>query len=728
MRIKADLDLCQGHGMCEDAAPTVFRVVESSDGSYDHVDVLLPEPDAGLREQVEEAVKYCPNRALSLLLVLITAVAALGSLACDAGPGSGAALRIDKSGPAAGWSQVGGDVQGQRFSANTQINRENVRHLEEAWRFESGDVTPTTSLQVTPILVDDQLIFCTPRSQVVSIDAESGAERWRFDAQPDLTGIYNPLCRGVAQAKVEPARSPSLAADKIPAAANHTCTTRIYVGTLDARLIALDAATGKPCQDFGEGGTVNLLDGIGETRAAEYYMTSPPVVSNGIVVNGAWVTDGQRVDAPGGVIRGWDARTGKLVWAWDPVPEDATPVTAQDVAKGETYTRGTANAWSLLSADESLGLVYLPMGNAAPDHYGGERNGLGRYASAVVALDIRTGELRWDFKTVYHDVWDYDVASQPVLYTHPGGASGEGIPALAQATKMGHVFLLDRRTGEPLFPVEMRPVPQSGVTGEVIAAEQPFPTLPPPLHPHALPPEDVWGLTPIDRAQCRKLVASLRNDGIFTPPSREGAIVFPGLGGGVNWGSLSVDDASGRLIVNSMRNPFIVQAVPRAEAGSLEGTDLVGAQPQEGTPFVTIRAPLLSDWGMPCTPPPWGQLTSIDLASGKIEWQRPLGNLRELAPAFGRFFEWGTPNQGGPIQTAGGVSFIGATMDRTFRAFDTETGEELWSTLLPTSAHATPMTYRVGVEGRQFVVIAAGGHAPLGSPSDDVLIAYALPK
>lgn len=650
-----------------------------------------------------------------------TALLLVGVLCgCDAGTGGEAPL--DFSGPVDGWAQVGGDVGGRRHSSNTQIDRKNVHRLEEIWRFESGDVTPTTSLQVTPILVGDRLVLCTPRNQIVSLDAETGEERWRFDAEPDLTGIYNPLCRGVAQARVEPSATNASAAER------GRCATRIYAGTLDARLIALDAETGTPCPDFGEGGTVDLLSGIGETRAAEYYMTSPPVVARGVVVTGAWVTDGQRVDAPGGVVRGWDARTGELLWAWDPVPEGRSPVTAEDVSGGATYTRGTPNAWSLLSADEALGLVYLPMGNAAPDHYGGERHGLGRYASAVVALDVRTGERVWDFKTVYHDVWDYDVASQPVLYTHPGDADGEGIPALAQATKMGHVFLLDRRTGKPLFPVELRPTPQGGVTGEVIAEHQPVPTKPPPLHPHALPDEDVWGLTPIDRAQCRALVDRLRNDGIFTPPSREGSIVFPGLGGGVNWGSLSVDEANGRLVVNSMRNPFIVQVVPRAEAGSLDGTDLVGAQPQEGTPYVTIRAPLLSDWGMPCTPPPWGHLTSIDLARGEIEWQRPLGNLRELAPAFGRFFEWGTPNQGGPIQTAGGVVFIAATMDRTFRAFDAETGELLWSALLPTSGHATPMTYRVRPEGRQYVVIAAGGHAPLGSPSDDAIVAYALPE
>ena len=347
-----------------------------------------------------------------LLTAIAASLAITFAAACDHQDGSEAV--VDYKGPVGGWPQVGGDSSGHRYSPNTQINRDNVKHLKEVWRFESGDVTPATSLQVTPILVEDQLVLCTPRNQIVSIDAETGAERWRFDAKPNLKGIYNPLCRGVAQARVEPSNPTN----------DDKCTTRIYLGTLDARLIALDAETGTPCEDFGEGGTVNLLAGIGETRDAEYYMTSPPVVSNGIIVTGAWVTDGQRVDAPGGVIRGWDARTGELIWAWDPVAEDANPVTAEDVANGATYTRGTANAWSLLSADDALGLVYLPMGNAAPDHYGGERKGLGRYASAVVALDIATGELIWDFKTVYHDVWDYDVASQPVLYTHPGGENG----------------------------------------------------------------------------------------------------------------------------------------------------------------------------------------------------------------------------------------------------------------------------------------------------------------
>jgi quinoprotein glucose dehydrogenase len=649
----------------------------------------------------------------------------LGAMACHDDSRDG---EIDFSGPVAGWDHVGGDLGGQRYSPLTQIDRENVSQLKEVWRYESGDVSETTSLQVTPILVGSDLILCTPFNRVAAVDAETGVERWTFDPQVDLTGIYNPLCRGVAHGVV-----PAAAGE-----ASGRCESRIYLGTLDARLIAIDAETGRLCPDFGRGGEVDLLEGIGETRDGEYYMTSPPLVVAGRVVTGAWVTDGQRVDAPGGVVRAFDARTGRLDWAWDPVPPDGRPVTAEDVARGMEYTRGTANAWSLLSADEARGLVFLPMGNAAPDHYGGERRGLDAYSSAVVALDARTGERRWDFQTVHHDLWDYDVASQPVLYLHPASrssahasddsqSSGGGLPALAQATKMGHLFLLDRRTGEPIFPVEERPVPQGGVEGEIISPTQPFPTLPPPLHPHLLSEDDVWGLTPIDRAECRRLVASLRNEGIFTPPSRNGSIVYPGLGGGVNWGALSVDSDRNRLVVNSMRNPFIVQLMPREEATDLARTDLVGAQPQEGTPYVVVRAPLLSSWGMPCTPPPWGLLTSVDLETGGIRWQVPLGTLEELAPAFGRFFEWGTPNQGGPIQTAGGLVFIGATMDRSFRAFDAETGEELWKARLPASGHATPITYRLRPDSRQFVVIAAGGHFPLGSPSDDALVAFALP-
>lgn len=684
-----------------------------------------------MKRQIDEFQREAAARGPFIAIGVFASILLLGCGDGYTNP-SGGAAEIDFSGPVAGWSEVGGNPGGERYSPLTQINRDNVARLEEAWRFESGDVSPTTSLQVTPILVGDQLVLCTPRNQVVSLDAETGVERWRFDAKPDLAGIYNPLCRGVAHARIDPQPTGEAGSALDSGPALHpeasTCRSRIYLGTLDARLIALDAETGQPCDEFGTAGEVNLLAGIGETRDGEYYMTSPPTVVAGVVVTGAWVTDGQRVDAPGGVIRGWDARTGELVWAWDPVPADHKPVTATDVAAGAEYTRGTANAWSLLSADEERGLVFLPMGNAAPDHYGGERHGLGAFSSSVVALDARTGERRWDFQTVHHDVWDYDVASQPVLYTHPGGVTGKDFPALAQATKMGHLFLLDRLTGKPIFPVEERAVPQGGVTGESIAPTQPFPTKPAPLHPHSLPDDEIWGLTPFDRADCRKRVAALRNEGIFTPPSAEGSVVFPGLGGGVNWGALSVDSTRGRLIVNSMRNPFIVQVVPRKDAGDLSGTDLVGAQPQEGTPYVVIRAPLLSRWGMPCTPPPWGHLTSIDLASGEIEWQRPLGNLRELAPAFGRFFEWGTPNQGGPIQTAGGLVFIAATMDRTFRAFDVETGDEVWSARLPTSGHATPMTYRTHSGGRQFVVVAAGGHFPLGSPSDDALVAYALPE
>ncbi len=646
-----------------------------------------------------------PATAWLLLGCLLLAVAC-GNEDREPGP-------IDHSGPVAGWPQVGGNLAGQRYSPLGQINRENVAGLEEAWRFESGDVTPTTSLQVTPILVGDDLVLCTPRNQVVSLDAETGEEHWRFDAKPDLAGIYNPLCRGVAQARVD----------------SESCPSRIYLGTLDARLIALDAETGRPCEEFGEQGEVDLLAGIGETRDGEYYMTSPPTVVAGRVVTGAWVTDGQRVDAPGGVIRGWDARTGALVWAWDPVPEGRDAVTAADVAAGAEYTRGTANAWSLLSADEELGLVFLPMGNAAP---GSLRRRASTDSTPTRARSWRSMPGRASCAGI----------SRPCITisgttTSPRSPSSTPTPPARPVPRV-RPSPRRRRWGTSSCsiagPASRSSRSRSGrcrrAASRASPSRRPSPSRRGPRRCIRIrcPTRTSGGSR---RSIARSVASSSRRSATRASSRRlptRASIVFPGLGGGVNWGALSVDEGQGRLIVNSMRNPFIVQLVPREQASDLSGTDLVGAQPQEGTPYVTIRAPLLSSWGMPCTPPPWGQLTSIDLATGEIEWQRPLGNLRELAPAFGRFFEWGTPNQGGPIQTAGGLAFIAATMDRTFRAFDVETGEELWSALLPTSGHATPMTYRVRPDGRQFVVIAAGGHFPLGSPSDDVLVAYALPE
>lgn len=629
-------------------------------------------------------------------------------------------------GPMAGWPAVGGDVDGRRFSPLTQITPANVDALEVAWTYHTGDVSSgtdkhgPTAFQATPLVVGNTMYLCSPYNRVIALDAETGTERWVHDPKVDLNGVYTPTCRGVAYWE---------------GSGEGRCARRILSATLDARLIALDAGTGEVCAGFGSNGAVNLRDNLGDVRTGEYYVTSAPLVLGNLVVTGAFVQDGQRVDAPPGVVRAFDVMSGKLAWAFDPVPPGVTPVSAEDAAAGATFTRGTPNVWGTMSADRERGIVYLPTGNPQPDHYGGEeRGGRDFYGTSVVALEAATGKPLWRFQTVHHDVWDYDVAAQPVLFEQASGKAG-----VITTTKVGHVFLLDRESGKPLFPVEERAVPQSSVPGEHTAATQPFPTLPRPLHPHDLGEDDIWGLTPIDRKACREQFRRLRYEGIFTPPGLDATLAYPGLGGGMNWGSASVNPATNVMIVNSMRVPYTVQLRPRAEAANLDGNDQVGANPQDGTPYIVIRGAYLSSWGTPCVPPPWGLLTAIDLDSGEVLWERALGNLNNLAPlGLGRFFEWGTPNTGGSIQTASGLVFIGATMDGYFRAFDSATGEELWRHALPAPAQATPMTYRVSENGRQFVVIAAGGHGPLayaakgpgklGTLLGDTLVAFALPR
>jgi quinoprotein glucose dehydrogenase len=498
------------------------------------------------------------------------------------------------------------------------------------------------------------------------------------------------------------------------------CRRRIYTGTNDARLIALDAATGRPCADFGNGGEVDLTIGIGEILwKGEYQVTSPPAVAGDVVVVGSAVSDNARTDAPSGVVRGFDVRTGALRWSWDPVPENfGMRVEGQ-------YVLGTPNVWAPFAVDEERDLVFAPTGNSAPDYYGGHRNGLDLYPSSVVALRGSTGEVVWAFQTVHHDLWDYDVPAQPTLTTLV--RDGRQIPAVIQATKMGHVFVLHRETGEPLFPVEERPVPQDGVPGEKLSPTQPFPVKPPPIGQREIRPEDAWGITPWDRRACRKWIESLRFDGIFTPPTLQGTLVLPGNGGGTNWGGLAVDPER-QIVVTKVSNfAFVVTLMPteeyERERAANPGVEIV---PQRGTPYALRREVLLSPLGLPCTPPPWGQLVAVDLKSGEIAWDVTLGTVRDLAP-IPIPIEWGTPNLGGPLLTASGLTFIGAAMDDYLRAFDIETGEELWKGRLPAGGQATPMAYRLRRDGKQYVVIAAGGHGRAGTTLGDSVIAFALP-
>ena len=393
------------------------------------------------------------------------------------------------------------------------------------------------------------------------------------------------------------------------------------------------------------------------------------------------------------------------------------------------YRRGTTNAWTALSGDPELSLVFVPTGNTSPDYYGGTREGLDEYSSSLVALDANTGAVAWYFQTVHHDIWDYDVAAQPVLFDFP--RDGEVIPAVVQATKMGHLFFLDRRNGTPLFPVEERPVPQGAVEGETLSPTQPFPTRPPPLHPTELRPEDAWGPMPWHRSECEQKIASLRSDGIFTPPSIQGSVQYPGYIGGVNWGSLSIDPARGILVVNTSQVAGMIRLVPRPEWNRMfpDGPPDFGFEPQAGTPYGVQRDVLLSSSGAPCSPPPWGKIFGIDVTSGDIRWQRPLGTSRDLAPfPVWLFMPEGVPNLGGPMTTASGLAFIGATTDHFLRAFDTQTGEELWRGRLPTGAQSSPMTYRLRADGRQYVVVASGGHGLLGVPAGDSIVAFALPS
>ena len=651
-----------------------------------------------------------PRRLASPSAVLGPLLAA-ACLAC--------APEVDLGGPVAGWDEYGGDKGGRRHSPLTQITPENVDRLEVAWTYHTGDVEDgsgdtiaRSSFQTTPILYDDTLYLCTPFNRVIALDPETGAERWTYDPGVDRRQLYLQNCRGVSGW-----RDPAAAEDA-------TCARRIFTGTLDARLIALDARTGRPCPDFGAGGAVDLRGGIGDVRPGEYGVTSPPTIVGDHVVTGSMVLDNRRTDMPGGVVRAFHARTGDEVWAWDPVlPSAPGP------EPGLRFRRGTTNAWTPFAADPALGLVYVPTGNTSADYYGGHRDGSDHFSSSIVALDADTGEVRWHFQTVHHDVWDYDVPAQPSLFEFRGPDGP--VPALAQVTKLGHVFVLDRRTGAPLFPVEERPVPQAGaVPDETLSPTQPFPVRPPSLHPARLEPDDAWAPLPWMRGECRERIASLRSDGIFTPPGLETMVQYPGAGGGMNWGGASVDEERALLVVNTLRAANLIRLVPRAEfeAQFPDGAPVLGYEPQAGTPYAVERLPFLSSDGTPCTPPPWGTLVGVDVAAGEIRWEIPLGTVRGLVPwPLVPFAPEGVPNLGGPITTASGLTFIAATTDAYLRAFATETGEELWRADLPFGGQATPMTYRLREDGRQYVVIAAGGHWLFPRPVGDAVVAFALP-
>jgi len=641
-------------------------------------------------------------RVLALASLLL--VAAVGLPLCAAEP---------TNDEIADWPYYGGDAGGSRYSPLTQIDKSNVAELKVVWEYHTGDLSDgsdnrrKSEFETTPIVVDGTMYLSTPFNRVVALDPETGWEKWSFDPKIDLHAGYSEglVNRGVGL-WTDPGKGEGEA-----------CRRRIFLATIDARLFALDAAAGTPCTDFGAGGQIDLTRGITNiTRRGEYEETSAPAIASDLVIVGSSIADNDRVDSPSGVVRGFDARTGSLRWSWNPISENIAPT-------------GAGNAWSTISVDIGRGLVFVPTTSPSPDYHGFRRPGDNKWADSVVALSANTGEMVWGFQLVHHDLWDYDTAAQPVLAALR--RAGDELPIVIAGNKTGNLYVLNRDTGAPVFGVEERPVPQSDAEGEKASPTQPFPLSPPPLVPQRLSADDAWGPTPEDRNACRAAMEKLRSEGIFTPPSLGGIIAFPGNLGGMNWSSGAFDPGRQVFVANVNIFPMEVHLIPRdkyqeSERAAKEGRFRAEVSPQHGTPYGMSRQLLMSPSGAPCNPPPWGSLVAVDLAQGTIRWNIPLGTTADLFPNSPRVIS-GTPNLGGPIITAAGLIFIASGMDNYLRAFDISTGAELWKGRLPAGGQATPMTYRLRGDGKQFVVIAAGGHGKIGTKLGDSLVAFALP-
>lgn len=608
------------------------------------------------------------------------------------------------------WAYYGKDAGGSRYSALKQINDHNVAQLKPAWTFRTGELTKyegtsareRAAFECTPILVGRTLYISTPSGRVMAVDAATGQQRWAYDPHISLdqSEVSN---RGVAWWK----------------------GGRIYVGTIDGKLIALDTATGRPAADFGRDGIVDLRQLTGQ----EISETSPPTVAGDLVIVGSSLGDNQRFDYPQGIVRAFDARTGRLVWSWNPIPTDAADSAYRTWQGPKAHQAGGGNAWSVLSADASRDLLFVPTTCASPDYYGGERKGSNRYANSIVALRASTGKLVWSFQVVHHDIWDFDIAAQPIL----GDVTQKGkkIAAVIVGTKMGHVFVLNRETGQSLFPIEERPVPASTIKGEEASATQPFPVLPAPLGIQGLSVADAWGPTPADLEEAQRRIGRYRSQGPFTPPSTEGSIMAPGNVGGINWSGMCYDPINEYLITNINLIPAVIHMIPRDSVDMAERADAAVLRAetgrQTGTPYVMKRDYLfkVDTRGIVMqVKPPWGTLVAIDLHDGAKKWEVPLGYMMDPAK-YPDAKKWGSLNFGGAIVTAGNCIFVAGSFDGHLRAFHRQTGAVLWEYALPAGGQATPMTY--SLDGKQYVVIAAGGHGRLKTKLGDYVMAFALP-
>lgn len=651
-------------------------------------------------------------------------------------PGAQAYVSSDPDSIAVGadWPAYGGSYHAQRYSTLSQITPENVARLERVWTIHTGDLPGDRpgaqnkyAAENTPLKVGDVLYVCSAKGIAIAVNAATGQTIWRHDPQVSDDNIpYTAACRGVSY-YVMPAAAPT-----------DPCATRIIWGTLDARLIAVDAKTGTRCASFGQGGQVNTAENMGPIIPGMVSITSAPTIVQGVVVTGHQILDGQYREAPSGVIKGFDAVTGQLRWAWDMNRPDITTTPPE----GQIYTLGTPNMWTTASGDERLGLVYLPLGSTAADYVSADRVGPQLdYATSLVALDVNTGKPRWHFQTVRHDVWDYDLGSQATLVDYP--TAGGPVPAVVLPSKQGDIYVLNRETGQPLTQVAEVAAPRGGVEPQMRTATQPhslFHTL---RRPNDLTERQMWGMSPIDQMICRIQFRQASYEGFYTPPTSDRHYIeYPGYNGGSDWGGIAVDPARGVIVANYNDMPNYNRLVPRAEAdrrgwvprgepnarkGGAEGA----GDPQAGAPYaISVNA----GWRMPftgllCKEPPYGGIRAIDLRTGRTIWDRPLGSARNNGP-FGipsmLPVEIGTPNNGGAVVTASGLIFIAAATDDLIRAIDLNTGKTVWTAPLPAGGQTTPMTYEVN--GRQYLVIAPGGHHFMETPVGDEVIAYALPK
>lgn len=654
---------------------------------------------------------------------LLTMIAPLMLISCDSWKDPGHSTTPPEMRDATPYPVYGGDG-GRQYADGELITPENVKRLIPVWTHHTGDVSTgrpdfgaTSAFEATPILVEGILYYCTPFNRVVALDPATGAQIWSYNPEIDLMGNYSNqfVCRGVTFWR-----------DNL-ASNGEACAARIFTATNDTRLIALDAKTGELCTDFAEAGTVDTSKGPGKARyVGLYHHTSPPALIGDKVIIGGAISDGEGTSAPSGVVRAYDARTGALLWGQDLAPP-GYDYEANGVSE-DGYALATPNVWAPMITDEDLGLIYAPTGNPLPDYFREDEIDRAYYGSSLVALNADTGEVSWHYQFVHHDYWDFDTPAQPTLFDLE--KDGVKIPAVAQATKMGLIFILDRRTGEPLLPVEERPVPQNPAFPDlVLSPTQPFPVLPKSVAMSKFDVKDTFGLTFWDKGKCREQIESLRFDGMYTPVSTDWTMMFVGNAGGINWGGLSIDQERQILVVNSSNFAWKARLIPRADTDKARKEyPNVAFHPQAGTRYAMQREILMSPLGIPCSPTPWGTLTGIDLKTGEQMWQSTLGTTRDLAP-IPVALKTGTPSLGGPLTTKSGLTFIGATFDNYIRAFDNKTGEEIWKNRLPAPGVATPMSYLAkGPDGkeRQYIVIAAGGHGGMPVALSDTLVAFAL--